>query len=970
MIKAVPPQDLMNDLRTFVAGATRPVKTNPLELARTALSILKTLPAARDAVLEYFCTLFNSAVSKYVTQIETDMCLDSSSSTSGHEDATIVEIHVVLCNFVSSNPKAWAPIISTWSLELLGELSSRYAGRAHVPLSAGLNETLQLWMSCRATRILIDITTQCLSCLMHSDTESCINALLDTSVAHSPHFDWVVAHVGSCFPHTVITRVLSCGLKDFSQHGSADQSAKAPKLNSVVGILGHLAGSHFADIRSALLELFQWSLEPDKHEGDGENAERPATVPFLLQLASLSPTLLHALSTDVLHTLTPSMLPKLAALAPSWCDYFGGSQALEDLIVHLALGCEQGGTQILKLLLDAASPLDYSTTAAPDSSVIASVKSTSMEILELLLQEIDHLLRSTMPGTSSIPLLCSIKQEVTVIQPLLLSGDPLHVQTAVRLLGLLGHHSTAVLVSSAAFLLQRASTDGHLVALVRLVTGGICNSTSASQLEQENGCYYKTGCLAQALEQAMRSNAGCVLGDEGAIQPPPEQLWHNVAHLLRWEHSGKAPSLRGGLISRAVRCNLREVSDRLCTVSDPHLACAMAVALDLTVVADRSSHDVYTVNMQLTLLMAKAAVAYFFLCVSEKDDLVRFHGVRLCCHLLAHLSSHSPPARSLALRELLEGSLFHSHSHLFGAKLPSQIRAPREDVKLLHENHKQGTSVMLAQRHSSVFHAGVIGHGPRKTLVNQSQEPDTVTHNTQLLIEVIKACCSSGGTGPETGSEQLPTYPVSLDAITTVSLLLVELISPDVMYNGLPWPEEEFCKVTVERDLHIRRLFDDLPLIWHLMSLVATYRPALCYCSVLLRALTATLLAQWGSAAQRAQHNDRLLATTAQVLELMALGQLLPPPLSSLRDVIPHLKPQEVVQLIRDCVWNYLRDHVPSPALFARDENGLMWRDATLARPEPQYTDTLRSTMQNNIQHLGTLYSQLFPPTSSNFQNE
>lgn len=46
-----------------------------------------------------------------------------------------------------------------------------------------------------------------------------------------------------------------------------------------------------------------------------------------------------------------------------------------------------------------------------------------------------------------------------------------------------------------------------------------------------------------------------------------------------------------------------------------------------------------------------------------------------------------------------------------------------------------------------MFHAGVIGHGPRKTLANQSQEPDTVTHNTQLLIEVIKACCSSGGRG-------------------------------------------------------------------------------------------------------------------------------------------------------------------------------------------------------------------------------
>jgi integrator complex subunit 5 len=49
--------------------------------------------------------------------------------------------------------------------------------------------------------------------------------------------------------------------------------------------------------------------------------------------------------------------------------------------------------------------------------------------------------------------------------------------------------------------------------------------------------------------------------------------------------------------------------------------------------------------------------------------------------------------------------------------------------------------------------------------------------------------------GSGTGSEQSPFQPVSLDSITTVSLLLVDLISPDIMYNGLPWPEEEFCKV-------------------------------------------------------------------------------------------------------------------------------------------------------------------------------
>lgn len=62
-------------------------------------------------------------------------------------------------------------------------------------------------------------------------------------------------------------------------------------------------------------------------------------------------------------------------------------------------------------------------------------------------------------------------------------------------------------------------------------------------------------------------------------------------------------------------------------------------------------------------------------------------------------------------------------------------------------NCLQSTSVMLAQRHSSVFHAGVIGDGPRKTVPNKSPQLDTVMHRTQLLIEVIKACCSAGGTG-------------------------------------------------------------------------------------------------------------------------------------------------------------------------------------------------------------------------------
>lgn len=170
----------------------------------------------------------------------------------------------------------------------------------------GLNEKMHLWMGCRATRTLMDITTQCLSCLMDSDTETCISALLDSSVKHSPHFDWVVAHVGNCFPGTVITRVLSCGLKDFAHHSriATDSSAnKAGRLASIVGILDHLASGHFADIRSALLDLFQRSLSPNFQNTEPElKLQKRVTVPFLIQLASTSNTLRKALTMNIQET--------------------------------------------------------------------------------------------------------------------------------------------------------------------------------------------------------------------------------------------------------------------------------------------------------------------------------------------------------------------------------------------------------------------------------------------------------------------------------------------------------------------------------------------------------------------------------------------------------------------------------------------------------------------------------------------
>ncbi|KAL6431054.1 hypothetical protein ACFW04_007061 [Cataglyphis niger] len=915
------PQDILAEVRKFISGAvSRPSHSaNTQDVTRTALFLLKNVPATRDAVLEYFCNVFFTAVSKYVRQIETNQNLPIP------EESIIAEIHAVLSSFINGNPEAWAPIISAWSLDLLGKVSSDYSKRRNLPVDAGINDFLQQWMSCRATRTLIDITAQCLQCLMHSDTESCIKALLDTSVLHSPYFDWVVAHVGSCFPNTVITRVLSCGLKDFCAMGY-EHNIKNPKLNSVVGILGHLAGSHFQDIRKALLDLFEWSLDEDVNLDEDTKKQKLATVPFLLNLASLSQTLLKAMTSNVLQTLRPDIIPRLALFAADWCKYFDNQPAaLIDLTVHLALGCEQGASEIINILLDTS--LNTSNVGYHSVNAAQNVKNICRELLELILQEVDLLLRTHGPQSANIALLSSIKQEISLIVPMLLNPNPLRVQTAVRLLCFLKSQSPNIVVSMASHMLVNAPTIFHLAALIRLITNNIV-LFPVNKCGTENilaGHDYLTQILEQALREIYYKN---VINEEES-----RQLFKNLTIMLKWEKSSKAPILQS-MITRALRSNLYQISSLLMRTDNFDLANDIVTLLDLLSTPEKD----YILNVELVLKLTRAVIQYFFLCIAQTDIIKKEQGVKMVCHLLKDLTCYSPCARVLALREILENSIDNEQAKHFGAKEKFEPRF--EEPLLLHQNHKQVTSTMLAQRHSSVFHAGVIGHGPRKLLPENSIDKETLTLNKMLLMDVIKACCSN---------QESDRYPVNLDALTMVSLLLVELVSPDVMYNGLPWPDEEFTKVTIERDLQIRRKFKDVPLLWTLLELTAWYRPALAYCSVLLRGITATVMANWNT------------EEGVSLVNIMALGQLLPPPLASIRDILPVLQPHQINTIMRECLWAYMRENVPSPALFTRSEGAnIAWRDIDTSSPNARFTDTLRLVLLANIHTLGSLYSTLF----------
>lgn len=137
-----------------------------------------------------------------------------------------------------------------------GKLSCSFAKRGNLVNDSQISDYLRHWLMFRGARILVDLSAHCIRRLGDTAAELCMNALTESISSYTPHFDWVAAHVGSCFPSLIITRLLNWGLKDFCVTGMQNTEHNQV-LDSVVGILGHLAGSHFYEIKTALLELFK-----------------------------------------------------------------------------------------------------------------------------------------------------------------------------------------------------------------------------------------------------------------------------------------------------------------------------------------------------------------------------------------------------------------------------------------------------------------------------------------------------------------------------------------------------------------------------------------------------------------------------------------------------------------------------------------------------------------------------------------
>ena len=176
------------------------------------------------------------------------------------------------------------------------------------------------------------------------------------------------------------------------------------------------------------------------------------------------------------------------------------------------------------------------------------------------------------------------------------------------------------------------------------------------------------------------------------------------------------------------------------------------------------------------------------------------------------------------------------------------------------------------------------------------------------------------------------------------------------MVPVMVWPDEDFLKYTIERDLKVKNTFDKQPVLWDIMELISSARPSLYHCSVLVQSLFGMSLKFW--------QTNRNSLTCASPVELNNLYKLmhiiknagwLPSDVDSISDIFAFIKPKEVYDIL-SAIWNYFKNTSYSPDRFVdRDNLGLP--------AVPVNTECLQSVkvviqivFLRNIDQLGYMY--------------
>ena len=416
--------------------------------------------------------------------------------------------------------------------------------------------------------------------------------------------------------------------------------------------------------------------------------------------------------------------------------FFASAEAILGLAAHLLVQTDQGGGELVLLLLQMGAGGEgevgcTNTCPVPviQNAISAQVGTEQAQSLtHLLLSELNTLVHATpRHRPEETLLLAALDPHLESLRPLLLSNNSFQRSATAQLLILhCVHRGRATSASLLSFLLAESSESSHLAALGQLL----------ASLE-----LWHPAVAVDAVGRALRENKS----NRG-------QLLDNLARLLVMETQEEVvwhSSFRTA------------IGNHLSSLSSMVLAHPRRVLLLLSLAPPGPKLQLATLHR-----LCHALVQVIFSTIALVNLSVAERACRLNqAEVVLSGMARQPAGLQIMLRLLMEAALHSPYSvHLGGCspELEQEQQSPRQRaaLSLLKDNMKFGSMPVQPLGSTTVFHAGTIGSGPRLAADPRPVTEEQAEENRREVAGLVVRL--SEGQGQE-GPKQL-------------ALLLVEMV--------------------------------------------------------------------------------------------------------------------------------------------------------------------------------------------------
>ncbi|XP_065646482.1 integrator complex subunit 5 isoform X4 [Hydra vulgaris] len=877
-------QVLLDDVTLFLSKDSEEQGKASEDRTDCATALLQSLPCSRYAVLEKIGEVFFLESQHYIIEVERQHLEDAPPNFEplmSKRSAQIKKIQQVLAVSVEANSKAWAPMIFQWAVQTTSQICGQYGTKRHFSTFT-IGERFQLWLNCSATNVLLEITVGCLQKIILKNQDNCLKCLLNAALSNSPYFDWALAHIYSVFPEIIPYKFLCHVLEAFS-----NQSRKTDLLiETMLAVFNHVADKHH--LHTAVLKLMMESIE-DKRKAETHTSL--CTIPFLLHITIKQPELFLPLVDSIMDTLTDDKLRVLdfQSLKRDALLQRGLLRRITDCMELVRLS----SYKLFQMLLKYANRDDVKLNKEDPilSNNLQSASGVILESFELQLRNKIHVS------------LISSGDKVKVKIPFLSALSSFSKELCSQMISASGRKKRYLEL----FIFLCAKQEGikqMVMVLSFLLTNSNMSTSNVSTLMKFANDFKLVH--SDIIAQTLHALVNQINGFSSYIV---NTLLQNLFLLLKEQKSFSE--------IHSLKLHLQQASSSLAQVllyypNDMDL-CSTILNLLKPLLSPK-------LRMSDFAILSECIVACYFFTL-EKFDKMKIindfdsicHQIEMCNNLLITLVIHYSGVHQLIIRLLIEGFMKKREEVFCTVPEESLIR-----VELLQKNYTLVNNNRYSNNATAVSFQDGLKINKRKMEFSHTQNNRFAHHMKVITLSKLLAVPSAFS--PIDLSRDIDKKERSFlkawgenkfsrlfpSAYAYTANLLVEFVCPELVPVS-PWPEEDFLKYTIERDLKIKRAFDNTPVLWDILELISSARPSLFHCSVVVQSLLGMSLKFWLTNRQDSSKScEKELKNVIRIIVIIKQAGWLPTEFENISDIFPLIKPKEIFEIL-SAIWKYLQ---------------------------------------------------------------